>query len=48
MCFWMLTENRVIEYLQRNGFYKTGEVSFPHKQSAVMEIQRDFWESPAL
>lgn len=39
---------RIIEYLQKTGFYKEGEVSFPHKQSAVMKTERDFWEAPAL
>lgn len=39
---------RVIGYLQQNGFYKEGEVTFPHKQSAVMKIKRDSWECPAI
>ncbi|KAJ5758077.1 uncharacterized protein N7511_006771 [Penicillium nucicola] len=39
---------RLINYLQEAGFYKEGEVSFPHKQSAVMKIKREFWEAPAL
>ncbi|KAI9931751.1 hypothetical protein ASPWEDRAFT_25394 [Aspergillus wentii DTO 134E9] len=39
---------KVIGYLQQNGFYKEGEVTFPHKQSAVMKIKRDSWEAPAL
>lgn len=30
------------------GFYKEGEVTFPHKQSAVMKINRDTWNQPAL
>ncbi|KAJ9221131.1 hypothetical protein DTO207G8_4243 [Paecilomyces variotii] len=37
-----------INHLHRSGFYKEGEVSFPHKQSAVMKIKRDSWEAPAL
>lgn len=40
--------SRVIRYLQQNGFYKEGEVTFPHKQSAVMKIKRDSWECPAI
>ena len=44
----MLTAFRVIDYLQRSGFYKEGEVTFPHKQSAVMKIKRDSWEAPAV
>lgn len=44
----MLTVARVIGYLQQNGFYKEGEVTFPHKQSAVMKIKRDSWECPAI
>ncbi|KAJ5157114.1 Acyltransferase sidL [Penicillium canariense] len=39
---------KFIKYLQEAGFYKEGEVSFPHKQSAVMKIKRDSWEAPAL
>lgn len=39
---------RIIKYLQQAGFYKEGEVTFPHKQSAVMKIKRDYWEAPAL
>ncbi|OJJ47763.1 hypothetical protein ASPZODRAFT_1773713 [Penicilliopsis zonata CBS 506.65] len=39
---------KVINYLTQSGFYKEGEVSFPHKQSAVMKIKREYWESPAL
>lgn len=40
--------SRVIRYLRQNGFYKEGEVTFPHKQSAVMKIKRDSWECPAI
>ncbi|KAJ5953673.1 hypothetical protein N7454_000569 [Penicillium verhagenii] len=39
---------KLIGYLLQVGFYKEGEVSFPHKQSAVMRIKRDTWEAPAL
>ncbi|KAJ5889136.1 hypothetical protein N7504_009946 [Penicillium tannophilum] len=39
---------KLIGYLQQVGFHKEGEVSFPHKQSAVMKIKRDTWETPAL
>ncbi|RAH70629.1 GNAT family N-acetyltransferase [Aspergillus aculeatinus CBS 121060] len=38
---------KLIGYLHRAGFYKEGEVTFPHKQSALMKIKRDAWESPA-
>lgn len=41
-------ESRFIKYLQDVGFYKEGEVNFPHKRSAVMKIKREFWEAPAL
>ncbi|KAJ5601249.1 hypothetical protein N7510_010783 [Penicillium lagena] len=40
--------DRMISYLQDAGFYKEGEVSFPHKQSAVMKIKREYWEAPLL
>ncbi|KAJ5824053.1 Acyl-CoA N-acyltransferase [Penicillium robsamsonii] len=39
---------KLINYLQDAGFYKEGEVSFPHKHSAIMRIKREYWESPAL
>lgn len=39
---------RFIKYLFEAGFWKQGEVAFPHKQSAVMKIDRDSWEAPAL
>ncbi|KAL2813201.1 acyl-CoA N-acyltransferase [Aspergillus cavernicola] len=39
---------KIINYLQEAGFYKDGEVTFPHKQSALMKIRRDAWESPSL
>ncbi|PLB41890.1 GNAT family N-acetyltransferase [Aspergillus candidus] len=40
--------HKVIHYLQQAGFYKEGEVTFPHKQSALMKIKRDQWECPAI
>lgn len=49
---WLLSDanyrSRIISYLQQAGFYKEGEVTFPHKQSAVMKIKREYWEAPAL
>ncbi|KAI9673190.1 MAG: hypothetical protein M1817_003053 [Caeruleum heppii] len=39
---------RFIDYLQQAGFYKEKEVTFPHKQSALMRIKREAWEAPAL
>lgn len=39
---------KLINYLQEVGFYKEGEVSFPHKQSAVMKIKREYWDAPAI
>lgn len=39
---------KLINYLQSVGFYKEGEVSFPHKQSAVMKIKREYWNAPAI
>ena len=48
LMYALLTWSRVIRYLQENGFYKEGEVTFPHKQSAVMKIKRDSWECPAI
>ncbi|OJJ86519.1 GNAT family N-acetyltransferase [Aspergillus glaucus CBS 516.65] len=43
-----IDNEKVISYLQKSGFYKEGEVTFPHKQSAVMKIKRDSWEAPAI
>ncbi|KAL3472881.1 acyl-CoA N-acyltransferase [Aspergillus californicus] len=43
-----IDNEKIIRYLQDSGFYKDGEVTFPHKQSALMKIRRDFWESPSL
>ncbi|RDW70600.1 GNAT family N-acetyltransferase [Aspergillus mulundensis] len=39
---------KIISYLQNAGFYKDGEVTFPHKQSALMKIRRDSWEAPSI
>ncbi|KAE8352946.1 siderophore biosynthesis protein [Aspergillus coremiiformis] len=39
---------KVLGYLHKAGFYKEGEVSFPHKQSNLMKIKRDHWEAPAI
>ncbi|PGH19845.1 hypothetical protein AJ80_03762 [Polytolypa hystricis UAMH7299] len=39
---------RFISHLQKAGFSKQGEVTFPHKQSALMTISRDSWEAPVL
>ncbi|KIV97556.1 hypothetical protein PV10_01293 [Exophiala mesophila] len=39
---------KFIDYLKDTGFYKQGEVSFPHKQSAVMKLDRESWEAPEL
>ncbi|WEW58335.1 hypothetical protein PRK78_003803 [Emydomyces testavorans] len=39
---------KFISNLHTAGFYKEGEVSFPHKQSAVMKINRDNWEAPVI
>ncbi|CAI7575083.1 unnamed protein product [Penicillium bialowiezense] len=39
---------KLINYLQEAGFYKEGEVSFPHKQSAIMRIKREYWEGPGI
>lgn len=44
----LLTACRFIQYLKDAGFYKQGEVAFPHKQSAVMKIDRDTWEAPCI
>lgn len=43
----VLTLSRLIGYLKDVGFYKQGEVAFPHKQSAVMKLDRESWEAPS-
>ena len=39
---------RFIAHLQDAGFYKEREIAFSYKQAALMKIQRDAWEAPAL
>ncbi|EXJ82407.1 hypothetical protein A1O3_06220 [Capronia epimyces CBS 606.96] len=39
---------KFIGYLTDCGFYKQGEVSFPHKQSAIMKLDRESWEAPEI
>ncbi|QSS66051.1 siderophore biosynthesis protein [Histoplasma capsulatum] len=39
---------KIISYLHAVGFSKDGEVTFPHKQSALMRIRRENWEAPLL
>ena len=39
---------RFIGYLGEAGFSKEKEVSFPHKQSALMKMLREAWTAPAL
>ncbi|KAF2178197.1 siderophore biosynthesis protein-like protein [Zopfia rhizophila CBS 207.26] len=36
------------QYCMDVGFYKEREISFPHKQSNLMKIQRDAWDRPVL
>ena len=43
-----LIDCRFIGYLQDVGFYKEREIAFPFKQAALMKINRDAWEAPAL
>ncbi|KIX96609.1 uncharacterized protein Z520_07875 [Fonsecaea multimorphosa CBS 102226] len=43
-----IDNEKFIDYLKDAGFYKQGEVTFPHKQSAVMKIDRESWEAPEL
>jgi hypothetical protein len=35
-------------YCEEVGFFKEGEVAFPHKQSSLLKIKREDWEAPAL
>ncbi|KAI5859218.1 acyl-CoA N-acyltransferase [Tricharina praecox] len=38
---------RFIGYLQQEGFAKEREVTFPHKQSALMRLTREAWDGPS-
>ncbi|RKF74193.1 putative siderophore biosynthesis protein [Golovinomyces cichoracearum] len=39
---------RFISYLQETGFLKEREITFPHKQSALMRLKRDQFEAPVI
>ncbi|KAI1005520.1 Acyltransferase [Podosphaera aphanis] len=39
---------RFISHLQDCGFFKEREVSFPHKQSALVRLRRDNFEAPVI
>ena len=40
--------NRVKRYCEEAGFFKEGEIAFPHKQSNLLTIKREGWEAPAI
>lgn len=42
------TARRFIDYMIEVGFYKEREISFPHKQAALMKIKREGWEAPVV
>lgn len=54
MCWLLFSDStglkllRFIEYLENAGFFKEREISFPHKQAALMKIVRDGWTAPVL
>ncbi|KAL9091803.1 MAG: hypothetical protein Q9159_001175 [Coniocarpon cinnabarinum] len=37
---------KLLNYCQELGFFKEGEVTFPHKQSNVLKVRRTTWEKP--
>lgn len=37
---------RFIKYLQQEGFYREREISFLHKQAALMRLTREAWVGP--
>ncbi|KAG6158789.1 hypothetical protein E4U11_004575 [Claviceps purpurea] len=39
---------RVLRHLDRCGFSKEKQVSFPHKQSWYVKLRREFWDGPEL
>ncbi|KAK3711132.1 hypothetical protein LTR37_009919 [Vermiconidia calcicola] len=38
----------VKRYCEEAGFFKEGEIAFPHKQSNLLTIKREGWEAPAI
>lgn len=40
--------HRFIKYLTEAGFYKEKEFAFPHKQAALMKLEREAWETGPL
>ena len=47
-CEPRIDNKKFISYLEDVGFYKEREVTLPHKQSALMKISREAWDSPCL
>ncbi|KAI4870579.1 acyl-CoA N-acyltransferase [Hypoxylon rubiginosum] len=39
---------RFIQHLQRAGFAREKEISFPHKRAWLCRLRRDVWEGPAM
>ncbi|KAG5971578.1 hypothetical protein E4U58_007377 [Claviceps cyperi] len=39
---------RVLRHLDRCGFSKEKQVSFPHKQAWYVKLRREFWDGPEL
>ncbi|KAA8893856.1 acyl-CoA N-acyltransferase [Sphaerosporella brunnea] len=39
---------KFIQYLQKEGFAKEKEITFPHKQSALMRLTREAWDGPSV
>ncbi|KAH8149341.1 uncharacterized protein LAJ45_06420 [Morchella importuna] len=39
---------KFIKYLTEAGFYKEKEFAFPHKQAALMKLEREAWETGPL
>ena len=37
---------KLLHYCREIGFFKEGEVTFPHKQSNILKIRRSTWEKP--
>jgi len=42
-----LDNEKFIRHLMSEGFYKEKEITFPHKQAALMRLKREAWEGPS-
>ncbi|KAH0536776.1 hypothetical protein FGG08_006379 [Glutinoglossum americanum] len=41
-------DDRLIDDSREAGFHKEKEITFPHRQSALMRVKREAWDCPAI